>query len=216
MGKKSKPKFSSGTVNINGQTKAKTYQNGNTIVTDYYMSGDEKRAYDYAQKSFADNLPNLNVFDAETRKGINQQLQTYAEQGTKAINDIYNPMIKNTQYDIAKRFGNFDNSSFMNSLNSIESSRADAVSALGKDLVLMKNDLTNDELSRRYNYMSFLDGYVNNINSNAMAYGNMSQQNSSAGTSFNTNNTSSGGLFGNSSNLWTQIGSQLLKAYMSR
>ena len=38
MGKSSKyPSYSSGTINVNGTTKANTYKNGNTIVTDYNM-----------------------------------------------------------------------------------------------------------------------------------------------------------------------------------
>ena len=55
MGKNSKPKYSSGTVQINGQTKATTSKYGDNVTTNYIMSDDEKRAYDYAQKAFADN-----------------------------------------------------------------------------------------------------------------------------------------------------------------
>lgn len=216
MGKKSKPSYSSGTVQINGQTKAVTYKDGNNVTTNYLMSNDEKRAYDYAQKSFADNLSTVNVFDKDTRDSINQQLQAYTQQGTKAINDIYTPMINDTKNDIARRFGNFDNSSFLNSLNSIEANRADAISTLGQDLTLLKNDLTNDELSRRYNYLSFLDGYVNNINSNALSYGSSAQANSNAGTAFNTSSSSSGSLLSGGSNLMTQLGTQLLKYYMNK
>lgn len=217
MGKNSKPKYSSGTVQINGQTKATTSKYGDNVVTNYLMSDDEKRAYDYAQKSFADNLSNLNVFDADTRKSINQQLEAYAQKGTKAINDIYKPMIEDTKNDIAKRFGNLNNSSFLNSLNTIESNRADAISSLGQDLVIMQNDLVNDELSRRYNYMSFLDDYVSGINSTAMSYGNMSQANSNAGTAFNKGNYSSGtNWWSEGSNLMSQLGTQLLSFYLSK
>lgn len=216
MGKNSKPKYSSGTVNINGQTKATTSKYGDNVTTNYIMSADEKKAYDYAQKAFAENLASANVFDSDTRKSINSQLEAYAKKGTKAINDIYNPMIDDTKNDIAKRFGNLDNSSFLNSLDAIESNRSDAVSSLGQDLVLMQNDLTNDELSRRYNYLSFLDGYVNNINSNAMSYGNMAQSNSNAGTAFNSGYSSSGTNWGNTSNLMAQIGTQILRSYINR
>lgn len=217
MGKNSKPKYSSGTVQINGQTKATTSKYGDNVVTNYLMSDDEKRAYDYAQKSFADNLSSLNVFDADTRKNINQQLEAYAQKGTKAINDIYTPMIEDTKNDIAKRFGNLDNSSFLNSLNTIESNRADAISSLGQDLVIMQNDLVNDELSRRYNYMSFLDDYVNGINSTAMSYGNMSQANSNAGTSYNMGTYSSGtNWWSEGSNLMSKLGSQLLSFYLTK
>ena len=67
MGKSS---FTNGTVRVNGQTKASTYKKGNTVYTDYNMSPYEKQAYDYAQKSFAENLPKLNVFSEDTQNGI--------------------------------------------------------------------------------------------------------------------------------------------------
>ena len=67
MGKSS---FTNGTVRVNGQTKASTYKKGNTVYTDYNMSPYEKQAYDYAQKSFAENLPTLNVFSEDTQNGI--------------------------------------------------------------------------------------------------------------------------------------------------
>lgn len=218
MGKNSKPKYSSGTVTINGQTKATTSKYGDNVTTNYIMSNDERKAYEYAQKSFAENLGSINVFDSDTKKDIKNKLQIYAQKGTKSINDIYNPMIEDTKIDAARRFGNLDNSSFLNGLNSIEENRSEAVSALGQDLVLMENDLTNDELTKRYNYLSFLDGYVNNINSNAMNYGNMAQSNSNNGTSFNTGNYSSSGTnwASQGSNLMAQIGTQLLRYYMSR
>lgn len=217
MGKNSKPKYSSGTVTINGQTKAATSNYGDNVTTNYYMSEDEKRAYDYAQKSFADNISAINVFDDETKKNIRNKLNLYAQKGTEAINDIYTPMIEETKTDAARRFGNLDNSSFLNSLNSIEENRSDAVSSLGQDLILMENDLTNDELSKRYNYLSFLDSYVNNINSNAMSLSNMSQANSNSGTSFNSGNfTGSSSNWSNVSNLVGQLGTQLLAAYLRK
>ena len=51
MGKSSKPSFSTGTVLVNGQTKASTYKKGNNIVSNYNMSDAEKQAYDYAQST---------------------------------------------------------------------------------------------------------------------------------------------------------------------
>ena len=93
------------------------------------------------------------------------------------------------------------------------------VSALGQDLVLMKNDLINDELSRRYNYMSFLGDYVNGVNANALSFGNMSQANSTSGTNYNRGVTSSSSgtdWIGTGSSLLASIGSQLLSYYLSK
>lgn len=180
MGKSS---FTNGTVRVNGQTKASTYKKGNTVYTDYNMSPYEKQAYDYAQKSFAENLPTLNVFSEDTQKQLQKQMNAYKNKGIETINNIYTPMLDNMKTDIASRFGNFDNSSFLNSLNDIESSRANAISDFAQDMTLKKNDLINDELSRRYQYMSFLNGINNQALSNLSTYSALTSRNSSGGNS---------------------------------
>ncbi len=180
MGKSS---FTNGTVRVNGQTKASTYKKGNTVYTDYNMSPYEKQAYDYAQKSFAENLPKLNVFSEDTQKQLQKQMNAYKNKGIETINNIYTPMLDNMKTDIASRFGNFDNSSFLNSLNDIESSRANAISDFAQDMTLKENDLINDELSRRYQYMSFLNGINNQALSNLSTYSALTSRNSSGGNS---------------------------------
>lgn len=180
MGKSS---FTNGTVRVNGQTKASTYKKGNTVYTDYNMSPYEKQAYDYAQKSFAENLPKLNVFSEDTQKQLQKQMNAYKNKGIETINNIYTPMLDNMKTNIASRFGNFDNSSFLNSLNDIESSRANAISDFAQDMTLKENDLINDELSRRYQYMSFLNGINNQALSNLSTYSALTSRNSSGGNS---------------------------------
>ena len=94
MGKSSKyPSYSSGTINVNGSTKATTYKHKNNVITDYNMSDDEKRAYEYAQKSFADSLSKVNVFDEDTKKNLQSQLDAYTLNGQKIINNMYEPML---------------------------------------------------------------------------------------------------------------------------
>lgn len=84
MGKSSKyPSYSSGSIYINGQNKATTSKNGNNIYTNYNMSEDERRAYEYAQKSFADSLSKVNVFDEDTKKNLQSQLEAYTLNGQK-------------------------------------------------------------------------------------------------------------------------------------
>lgn len=201
MGKKSS--YTNGTVRLNGQTKSSTYKRGKTVYTDYVMSPYEKLAYDYAQKSFAENLPNLNVFSDDTKRQFQKQLNAYKDKGVDTINSVYTPMINNLKTDVASRFGNLDNSSFLNELNGIEKNRSKAIGTLAQDLILKENDLVNDELSRRYNYMSFLNGISNQALSNQSAYSSLSSANSS-----------SGNKSGSNSNIGTYIemGLQLLKA----
>ena len=157
MGKSSKyPSYSGGTISINGENKASTTQNGNTINSNYNMSDDERRAYEYAQKSFADSLSKINIFDDNTKKNLQSQLDAYTLNGQKIINDIYTPMLEDMKTDVASRFGNFDNSVFMDNLNEIETKRAESVNNLAQDVLAKRDELISNELAQRYTYLGFL------------------------------------------------------------
>ena len=114
-------------------------------------------------------------------------------------------MLKELKTDIASRFGNFDNSVFMDNLNSIESNRAEAMSNLAQDITAKRDELVNNELAQRYTYLNFLQDLQNQTNSNILNYISGSQNNSSSGNSYNANayaaNQSSSSGFGSYANL---------------
>ena len=207
MGKSSKyPSYSGGTISINGADKATTYKHGNNIVSNYNMSDAEKNIYNYAQNSLASSLPSVNVFDENTQKNLQSQLDAYTHNGQKLINNMYTPMIENLKTDIASRFGNFDNSIFMDNLNSIEENRAESINNLAQDVLAKRDELVSNELAQRYTYLGFLQDLQSSINSNILNYIAGSQQNSSSGNSYNAqayaaNNKSAGSTFGNYANL---------------
>lgn len=215
MGKSSKyPSYSSGTISINGQNKATTSKKGNNIITNYNMSDDEKRAYEYAQKSFADSLASVNVFDDETKQNLQSQLNAYTLNGQKLINNIYEPMLDDLKTDVASRFGNLDNSVFMDNLNSIEENRAESINNLAQDVLAKQDELISNELSQRYTYLGFLQDIQNQMNSNILNYIGASQQNSSSGNSYNAqsyaaNQASSSNTYSNYANLASGILSSL-------
>lgn len=206
MGKSSKyPSYSTGTITVNGNTVASTSKKGNTVTSNYNMTDAEKKIYDYAQNSLASSLPYVNVFDENTQKNIQSQLNAYTANGQKLLNNIYTPMLKELKTDIASRFGNFDNSVFMDNLNSIESNRAEAMSNLAQDITAKRDELVNNELAQRYTYLNFLQDLQNQTNSNILNYISGSQNNSSSGNSYNANayaaNQSSNSGFGSYANL---------------
>ena len=210
MGKSSKPAYSSGVVTINGEEKASQYKNGNTVYSNYNMSDAEKQIYDYAQNSFLENLPKVNVFSEDTQKQMQNQLNAYTQKGIDTINDIYTPMLNDMKTDIASRFGNFDNSIFMNNLNDIESNRADAMSSLTQDILAKQNELINDELNKRYTYLDFLNGIQNQTTSNILSYMQQAANNSHSGNSYNNSNYSSSSGIGDYARLAASIASTLL------
>ncbi len=166
---KSKKSTTVSRTNINGSPKLTTVTDkyGNQ-TTNYNMSEWEKLAYDYAEKEFANNLKNINVFSKDTLESLNNQIEAYKQSGIKKIEEIYTPMLKDLQNNIAQRFGNLDNSIFLDKLSEIEGKRADSISALTQDITAKENELVSDELAKRYNYLSFLNGYQNQVLSNAL------------------------------------------------
>ena len=194
MGKtSSSPSFSGGNVKVNGSTKANTYKSGNSVYSNYNMSAAEKEMYDFAQKSFMENLPNINVFSEDTLKQMQSEINAYTNQGLGMINSMYTPMLENLKTDIASRFGNFDNSAFMDKLSAIESNRANSMSSLTQDILGRQSDLYNMELARRYDYLTFLNGIQSNIDARAAGYLGMSGQNSTLGNTYNMNAARYGG-----------------------
>ena len=214
MGKRSStPSYSGGTININGQNKVKTYKKDNNIITNYKMSGAEKQAYDYAQKSFADSLQSVNVFDDDTKKNLQSQVDAYTLNGQKLINNTYTPLLESLKTDIASRFGNFDNSVFLDNLNSIESKRADSINSLAQDVLAKQDELVKNELSKRYTYLGFLQDVQNQINSNMMNLINASRQNSTSGNNYNqaaSNNNSGSSPF----SAYTNMAASIAKIFM--
>ena len=186
MGKTSNyPSYSSGTVSLNGNTVSSTSKTGNTVNTSYNMPETTKNIYDYAQNSLLSSLPQINVFSSDTRKDINSQLEAYKNRGVQTINDIYNPIVDNLKNDVASRFGNLNNSIFMDNLNDIESNRATAISDLAQDIEAQRSNLYENELNQRYNYLNFLNNIQNQINNNALSYMGLSQSNTSSGNLYN-------------------------------
>jgi hypothetical protein len=184
MSKTNKNNSWSKTISVNGVPKIKTYTDeyGNTS-SNYIMSAWEKLAYEYAQKEFAQNIDSVNVFSEETLKSLNEQIDAYTKSGVAKIDEIYAPMIKNLQNDVASRFGSLDNSIFLDKLEALEDKRANSVAALSEDIKAKESELIGDELDKRYNYLNFLNNYqgqfLANTASNSAKSGSSSYANSS-------------------------------------
>lgn len=192
---KSKPKVynPSSTISINGNVKSSATSTKNGANVTYNMDPYEQAAYNFAGKSFYDNLGNINVFSDDTIKSLNNQVNAYLNQGLNTLNNTYTPMIREMQNDVARRFGNTSNSVFMDNLNDIEANRALAMSDLAQDVMNRRDELINNELSNRYNYLNFLNNYQNQV------YSNMLQTLAMNNDFLNTNNSHLNGRSSSSS-----------------
>ena len=198
MGKKSKyPGYSGGSVKVNGKTVASISKKKGSINSSYKMSKTEKKIYNTIQKYLKSSLKNLNNFEAD-KKLWQQQLDAYRDSGMKEIDSIYTPMERSLKNDISGRFGNLDNSVFLNKLSNITDNKAQAVASLSNSLLAKQDELYKNELANRLNYISMLSGLDTNMNNRILALLGQAQNNSSSGNSYALNSynaNSNGGSF---------------------
>lgn len=188
MGKKSKyPEYSSGSITVNGQTVSTTQRdkNNNIVSSNYNMSDTEKNIYDSVQNNIYSSLGNLFTITDEKQKQWNSQLDAIKSQGIEEINDIFTPMETNLKNDIASRFGNFDNSVFLDNLNEITDKKSKAVSDLSNNLLAIQDTLYNEELANRINTISFLNNLNSAMNNNILNFTNAAGSNANSGNNYN-------------------------------
>lgn len=195
MGKSSKkPQYSSGGVIINGHNVSSAHKNGNSINSSYNMTDKEKEIYSGIQDNLSSSLGDLFEFSDEKLDLWKKQLDNYKEEGIKNINEIYEPMQNNLKNDIASRFGNLDNSIFMDNLNKITDNKAEAVSDLSKSVLEKQDKLYYNEMANRLNYIALLNNLNSAMNNNMLAYMEMAQSNAESGNKHNLANSQSNGF----------------------
>lgn len=161
------PSYSSSDISLGGSSASTGVKNG-ILTSDYNMSGDESDIYNYALSTLANILPQLNTFDPQTISSIQSSVDAYKNSGLNTINQAYNSSLKNIENDAVSRFGNLDNSAFVDNLNNIESERGKAVSSFAQDVLAKQSQLQSDELTKRYALAEFLNGIANNTYDNAL------------------------------------------------
>ena len=184
------------TISVNGQNKASVAYTPYGSFSTYNMTPAQKEAYNYAQNEFAKNLSQINVFSDDIQKDFDNQVQNFIDSGAQDIQDIYEPMIREMQNDIASRFGNLDNSIFMDNLNSIEDKRAQAVSDLAQDAQLYRQDLINNELNNRYQFLDYLNNYQQQTENNILSTLNQATNSLNGANSYYTKQSANNNLSG--------------------
>ena len=179
------PSYSGGAININGKNVAKISKNGNSINSDYYMGETEKKIYDSIQDNMSERLNSLLDISDPLREQWQNQLNAMQNTGIQNINDIYTPLQNNLKNDIASRFGNLDNSIFLDKLGAITNDKSKAMADLTNNLLTAQNDLYKQEILNRINVLALLDNLNNSINANILNYLEMAGQNANSGNQHN-------------------------------
>lgn len=157
-------------LSINGNEVAGAKVSKNKISTNYNLSEDEQNILDYTNKNLLSGLENINVFSDEVQDSINKQVDAYTRQGINNINSAYTPMFRELKTDIASRFGNLDNSIFLDNLNEIEKNRTNAIETLTENILAKQSELYETEMNNRYNYLDRLTSANQNIYSNILKF----------------------------------------------
>lgn len=181
------PAYSGGSVNINGSNVAKTARVGNTINSNYNMNENENKIYNSVQTNMADLLDNLFTISDPQRTEWQNQLAAMKDVGLQNINDIYTPIQNSLKNDIASRFGNLDNSVFLDKLGAVTTNKSKAVAEFANNLLLSQNDLYSQEIQNRINMLSLLNNLNNSINGNILSYLGLANQNANSGNQYNQN-----------------------------
>ncbi len=215
MGKLSKkssststPQFANGYVTVNGRNVASAVKNGDNVVSTYNMNENEKRIQNSVQSGLASSLDNLFSISDNQRQEWSNQLDAIKSKGIDEINDIYKPMETDLKNDIANRFGNLDNSIFMDNLNSITDKKAKAVADLSREITSTQDELYNNEITKRMATISFLNDLNNDINNTTMNFLNAASANNKTVPTETT--TSSGSNLGN---VLSGVGKMVLSYY---
>ncbi|MBO7672619.1 hypothetical protein J6S88_04330 [bacterium] len=157
-------------ISVNGNDVASSKVKNHKVSTSYNMSKDEKNLLDYTNQHLLSGLKNINVFSDNVRQNIQKQLDAYKLSGIKTINDTYTPMFNELKSDVVSRFGNLDNSTFIDNLNSIEKNRAEAISSLTQEILAKQNELYEQEMTNRYNYLNSLASTNEQLYSNILKF----------------------------------------------
>lgn len=207
MGKKSKkyPQYSTGSVTVNGQTVATTKRdpNNNIVDSSYNMSETEKKIYNSIQSGLNTSLNNLFTITDGQKKLWDEQLGAMKKQGLEEIDSIYTPMETDLKNDVANRFGNIDNSIFLDNLDKITDKKAKAVSDLSDTLLTKQNNLYSEELQNRINTITLLNNLNSAMNNNILNFTNAA--NSSADSGNNYNNAAYNSTQQNGSPWWSSL-----------
>lgn len=201
--KKSTPQqINSSTLYFNGTPMSTVRRDGDSVTLSYNMTPTQAETYEFSEKEVLENLPNINTFLPETLNAFSKELEAYQNAGLKTINNTYKSDETELKNNIASRFGNIDNSSFLEGLEKINNTKADSVAKLAENIAIKNSELFDDELQRRYNYLNLLLDYQNNQYANAISALGLSQD------SLKLNNSSS-------NNYNNQLTELLLKTFLT-
>jgi len=204
------PKFQGSEVRYGGRTVGKTYLDANgNMITDYLEDPAEAQRKAQRQSKIDAYEGKINVFDPKMISQWDQTKQAFSDKNREGFDKMWDESSRQTREDTASRFGNIDTSVYSDRMSDLDEMKSNAYTDISRDSQLLREQLQDNELDKRYQYLNWLQSGVDNAESMAQqAYNNATSSNQLINNFNQGNYGTQAGIYGNDLSSWTNLENQ--------
>ncbi len=159
------------TVTSNGEILAQQYQSDDgTVVTDISLSKDSVDRKNKLKNLLDQYESQLNVFSPELNTQFEAIANAKKQSAINSFESIYEPSVRKSREDYFSRLGTLDSTAYLDRYNDLEKTRQQAYADIANDYVANLDELKNNEIARRYNYLSYLQSGLSDLNNQTNDY----------------------------------------------
>ena len=160
------PAFSASGVYMDGIQRAKTYKDPVTgeLRTEYISDPNELAQKKAREAQIAAYEGQINTFDPSLTSQWDKIRNDYINRNSKEFDQQWDKSSRNTLNDIVSRFGNTDTSIYRDSMKDLDRIKADAYTKIAQDASVTGEQLKQQELQNRYNYLNQLRQGIQDYN----------------------------------------------------
>lgn len=114
-------------------------------------------------KLIEDFTPTLNTVDPTLQKQIDAQAQSMSNDATQQLSQSYNDVMNSIKGAAASKYGSTNNSYYDQLVSNANKTLAEQQGQLASDIQAQKNDLVQQELGNKKNYLDALYSQANNL-----------------------------------------------------
>ena len=155
----------------NGQTLARQYKdNRGTVVTDISLPEESVERKKKLQDLLNQYETSVNIFSPELTSQIESIASSRKNSALRNFEEMYEPSVRKSREDFYSRFGTLDSTAYLDRYNALEKTKAQAYADIANDYASNIEELKNNELARRYNYLNYLQTGLNSLNNQNNSY----------------------------------------------
>lgn len=127
----------------------------------FWLGGQEEdNGADEAQKQINQIMSSIGTYTPEQKQEFDKAEQDYINQSKEKFFKEYNPSVSQLREDTAQRFGNLDNSQFLDGLNKLEENKQTALSNIINNAGSYKQGLMDYQDSEKLKQAETLGGIL--------------------------------------------------------